>query len=348
MECSLGYYLDFKEGVCKKCQSGCAECSGPDERDCLLADGGYFKNEMGSVQMCPQAGCSSCAVDGVDPEEGMVCNDCQEGWGSIRQETKFGTTNFECKPCVLENCGKCEDNPKQCQKCKDGFVFNSGKCVPKTNYVECKKKGPDGLCLDCPEGKRYSWSKSMCVSCPYPCAECGKADECLYCATGYVLNKDSKCVQCQIEGCRTCFDGEDKCVSCARGLYFDFDSKSCKKCHKTCATCTGPLETDCTFCPFGRRAQSIVYAGANEKQVQAVMNGLKKKLGNLKDYSNYIDTNVHPNEDRYCLEKCKLPEEFGKRFIESIPAYSKDRCPTLEVKYAEKASITDQQVKEDL
>lgn len=128
-ECKTGWVHSEDEG-CKdinECDSEAGKCE--HGQYCSNTEGSYYCATCHKV-------CDGCSSYGVDK-----CDKCAEGY------TKEEDTCKDVDECLLEDV--CEDENKQCTNkeggydcsCKDGFIEENNKCVPKPKDMP-KKKDP--------------------------------------------------------------------------------------------------------------------------------------------------------------------------------------------------------------
>jgi len=140
----------------------------------------------------------------------------------------------ECEVCLgVEECGRC----------KEGFYLEGSMC--RVCYATCKScvGGLSTNCLSCPSDYLLNPDKT--------CRN--------YCAAGYYVDSQLKCVRCPYE-CEAC-NSPDQCIACIANMYLmDYqclnfcpdktwnDSGKCSFCDTKCKTCDGPAASNCLEC----------------------------------------------------------------------------------------------------
>ena len=267
------------QGHCEDCPAveECAEC---DMNGCTKCKDRF--NMMEGMRKCVDCKkevasyldtdkvCKKCLKDCVTCTLGNECIKCREGYGVLQGsanpqqcvECKFKLGYFLneetgiCTPC-LENCERCR-NPKECQKCKDGFHVEIGSKNPQ-KCVQCPRpfhfaSKVDNKCHPCLKNCEKCETEITCSDCEGGFLKKGGArnpEECMVCSnTGYFIDPalPKICEPC-IEHCETC-DSKDKCQKCIQGTY---PVKGAVP--NVCSPCNGPSEylegENCIRCPEG-------------------------------------------------------------------------------------------------
>lgn len=343
IECLPRYFMDFNLTSCQKCTKGCSICIGPGPLDCVEASSGHILHKSGKVTTCKQPGCSTCIPHPDKKQKSPLCALCKPGYFPQPDHSNAEGMHFHCTKCKGDNCLYCDRNPSKCEGCKRGFKLRKGVCEKVVVSGECKKRARDGVCLDCPIGEQYSYFRNRCVKCGEGCEPCSDDNECRSCVSGYFYDKKSKsCVPCNVPGCKSCLDNAELCDTCLLGKYFDLKQRKCLNCHSDCSACTGPNPTDCLLCKPGKRYQSIIYVDAPDKAYKAAKDKMKSMIGNKIKSKYFLEVNLHPFEERRCVDKCLTKDAYPGRFKGTLPSYSHAQCPALNVLH-EQAVVADEQ-----
>ena len=246
-ECSIGYYLDFKDGQCKSNEKNdnflyCKEADG----DCYQC---IYAYELGKDKRCSQS--KNC--EEVNNEGNCIL--CQDNY-------YLGLDNI----CTnVENC--IYSYRYSCIECKPGYYFNKNteKCIiAEGDFTKCRIGFGEEYCLNCKDDYYLNQTDHGCYdnnikNIFYKCASTDiNAEYCEYCIDDYYLGeKDNKCTK--IEGCLLS-DDEDRCLECDEsycldqklGLCFDNDiiEDEEKKFYYRCIK-TNTEGTACEICAEG-------------------------------------------------------------------------------------------------
>lgn len=328
MACDAGKYLDLDAGNCSDCASGCAKCSGPDDKHCYALQATYLWNQ-GKIEKIKLPGCQSIGYEDNDPNK-EYCSLCLAGYRPIDQ-SRATVDHYECKQCQTPNCAYCNQDEAVCTMCQPGYKLESGICTLVA--ANCKDFDVDfNLCRDCPEGKSWSFETRNCVSCPRECHGCSRSGRCIGCQPGYTFTSETaSCQPCLIEGCVNCNDGPDACVACADGFYFDLLRNSCMQCDDSCATCTGPKAEDCESCKVGLNLQTVIFANFDDDIIRLTLQAFREKFPKVMAQANFMARNFHPDKETVCVEKCRDRGFYGDKFQELAMDASPGRCPTVSV-----------------
>ena len=190
--CEPGYYIDYDDNVCIKCNSPCLTCA-KNKNNCLTCINNYnflkinsFNNNYNTcVETCP-------------PKFTKVKNDIDE-----------------CMRCK-EECSKCT-SLDFCTACEEGYylILDLGLCVqtcPSNYFIEDKI-----LCSICPKGCTHCLNRRHCTSCEieyffYPEYNSCKSN----CIERHFINSNNYCEKCDIN-CLNCNQYKDNCTSCPEG-----------------------------------------------------------------------------------------------------------------------------------
>lgn len=246
-ECSIGYYLDFKDGQCKSNEKNdnflyCKEADG----DCYQC---IYAYELGKDKRCSQS--KNC--EEVNNEGNCIL--CQDNY--------YLGLDHICTS--VENC--IYSYHYSCIECKPGYYFNKNteKCImAEGDFTKCRIGFGEEYCLNCKDDYYLNQTDHGCYdnnikNIFYKCASTDiNAEYCEYCIDGYYLGeKDNKCTK--IEGCLLS-DDEDRCLECEEtycldqklGLCFDNDiiEDEEKKFYYRCIK-TNTEGTACEICAEG-------------------------------------------------------------------------------------------------
>lgn len=246
-ECSIGYYLDFKDGQCKSNEKNdnflyCKEADG----DCYQC---IYAYELGKDKRCSQS--KNC--EEVNNEGNCIL--CQDNY--------YLGLDHICTS--VENC--IYSYYYSCIECKPGYYFNKNteKCIiAEGDFIKCRIGFGEEYCLNCKDDYYLNQTDHGCYdnnikNIFYKCASTDiNAEYCEYCIDGYYLGeKDNKCTK--IEGCLLS-DDEDRCLECDEtyclnqklGLCFDNDiiEDEEKKFYYRCIK-TNTEGTACEICTEG-------------------------------------------------------------------------------------------------
>lgn len=201
--CQTGYGLNNSTGQCQRCASeNCGFCSN-DPNNCTVCKPGYnmtmTMNGANTCVMCGQ-GCKSCSRNPPACDPGM----CLDNYG-------YDNSTGNCEPCMVQNCGSCSMDPKNCTFCKPGF--NLTKTTPPT----CAMCGP--FCRYCSRNA--------------PACDTG------YCQEHYGLNNATgNCESCVTENCNSCQYDPKNCSYCKPGYNStNTDPPTCAMCGPFCKLC---------------------------------------------------------------------------------------------------------------
>ena len=323
MECKKGFYLDFKAKKCLACSQNCELCNGSDIKDCYkLKEGFYYDWNEKQIKNCPKEGCISC--DNIFKN----CYKCESGMGSL---IKYGKVR-DCKKCQVEGCLSCSyEKLDQCTFCLPGWKLEGNSCIKLDK--ECKKWDSfQNICLDCPEGQKYSYAERKCVRCPDYCKSCLHDNKCSSCNPGYYLNQNrGNCEPCKVFGCKDCPEDSKLCLNCVQGAYFDLDKMQCIPCHSTCATCSGPSKYDCNTCPKRKRKQDYFYEKVDQVYTAKVKERLISRYPSLVNKEMIISKILHPERDSECVDDCVSLENLSdQQFIhDEADGFDSSSCPTI-------------------
>ena len=264
-ECPNGYVPTSERDSCVECGAGqipssgvCTDCEAGKyqlENDCEYCPTGYEKLNQQDKE------CTGCPQGKFADETGSECKVCPLGY---IQELLNSTECIECPPGSSSNIAKtvCEQCPrgegtgeqdKGCQACKDNQGSNGdGICV------DCPlgKKVSNNICTECGENKyQDEIGQSSCKNCATGRVSANGADSCGDCTTGKYSNSGGSCEQCPEGQYRGVGDPEQNCITCPVG------STASEGLTVTCVECeSGKMSTntDCTDCPPGSYGEAGV------------------------------------------------------------------------------------------
>ncbi|KAL4499147.1 hypothetical protein ABPG72_017049 [Tetrahymena utriculariae] len=221
--CPDQFYPDKVSQTCKKCDSTCFNCTGPNQNKCTQCSGDLYLNpENKCLDTCPD--------------------------GQFKNQT-----NNKCESCD-SNCVTCITTKNNCTKQQKQIIFLKKQLFFCYN-IRCNAKiflDSDGVCKNsCPEGK---WINScndkktsyflfiffkqkatrQCELCDPNCQTCDHTSKsnCASCSSPLFLDINSK-----------------KCVNpCPQKFFGNQSTQSCDKCEISCQECDGPNSNQCTKC----------------------------------------------------------------------------------------------------
>ena len=211
--CIPGYYIDYKDGVCKlnDKDNSFKNCRIADEGVCVQCVG---KFELGEDNKCTDT--KHCAES-----NNGICLECSNNY--------FIGLDHKCTN--IEHCVYSDDYT--CTECEDPYFYDeeSKTCkIGKDNFENCKSGKASSHCEICKEDFYINQIDNLCYSNKeqgnfYKCSKTDSTGEyCIECKKDYYLgDKDNKCTL--IEGCVES-ENEKKCISC--DLYYCLDSKTGK------------------------------------------------------------------------------------------------------------------------
>ncbi|CAD8182348.1 unnamed protein product [Paramecium octaurelia] len=132
--CSQRYFLQSANSAvsatCATCSAsgGCLECQS--NLNCTKCDVGYYKTGDSNNSVC-QPCLKNCAVC----TDSIKCTTCMDGYFAY---TGSQTAQSACVACQF-GCATCNNPGNSCQSCIDGYVLQSGGCVP-LNQANCAVK----------------------------------------------------------------------------------------------------------------------------------------------------------------------------------------------------------------
>ena len=185
--CEQGYFLNSTSRICEEIKD--SNCKGFNARDnvCSWCGDGYFLDKSNQCVSCDQIDkfCSKCylPISTVEiPNPPLTCTQCLAGM-------YFDITNKKCLMCT-EHCVYCQQSGF-CQRCRDGFYVNDGKCV-KMDMPNCISQRTNDTCSVCQEGYYLDQNKcSLCHSTCYSCAGSNPGD-CRNCPVTKISHNDQR------------------------------------------------------------------------------------------------------------------------------------------------------------
>ncbi len=251
--CLDRYYLG-STSTCVACSmANCKICT---SSTCLACMDGYTasKDSSGAITGCG-ACASPCAT--CDISSPTLCISCASGGytmvnkaciactsATLASDCNCGTGSFwngiMCALC-LDSCATCRST-KKCDKCADGFYFNSTACVAILT-ANCIAAYTSGYCKNCDVGYYFNSVENLCLPCSTNCIDCNQYSTCSMCATGYYVASNSTCVNCSnvVVNCTSCSAesaGTITCNMCADGYYWNSTYSNCSSCIVGCKTCS--------------------------------------------------------------------------------------------------------------
>ena len=189
----IGYYSDSVNRICLKCNDNCQQCD--ENLVCLQCFPGFFYDEDGCVQFCP--------------------------------ENKYSDTNYVCQYCY-QDCFDCSSyGENQCLSCKspkyfDGLQFS---CVENCsgsqygNYQNSRCSQCHSDCIQC-----FGPDSNNCLSCMSGKYLLDSFNECVdECPDYTVVDEENKiCKTCAVENCSLCEDSNPlTCSKCDEAFFLD-------------------------------------------------------------------------------------------------------------------------------
>ncbi|KAL4480165.1 hypothetical protein ABPG74_020681 [Tetrahymena malaccensis] len=256
-----GYFLDYSQKECSKCDSSCLTCKN-NSKNCQSCNEGYYldKNE-----------CIQCMKDCNLCQDSKTCNQCKEGFEfkdnlcvdcSQQQGYIFDSTTKKCVQCDIF-CKTCFTK-NECRDCQQGYALDTKKTCQKQQCVQnCQICNVQQQCQKCDDGY-YLDDKQQCIKCDQNCLKCEiTSQKCLECQQGYYRDSNQKCNKCS-DFCLQCTDAKS-CSQCVRGYnllgmecvkcekitgYFLDQNNQCQKCDSSCQTCKNN-SNNCQSCQAG-------------------------------------------------------------------------------------------------
>lgn len=282
-QCGQGFYIansfDANARQCLRCHSTCKDCQGPSFTDCVMChlgsflvggaclqtcENGKYLDRQGNCRQC-SAGCRVCSND-------TYCIQCDAS-----KVLTYGVGDHKGDSFCKEGCedgkysmeGECYSCHATCETCSGGGIMDCTRC--KQTDPSIPKYLLEGACVHyCPSGY-FKYPLTMtCEMCDETCKTCSgfRADDCLTCEQGLVLDGNMECVEpnpleCDADNCDVCVQGNSNicktcmqgwyllgtgCVqSCPDGQFISIASGRCELCHPSCKTCMGNGDV-CTSC----------------------------------------------------------------------------------------------------
>ncbi len=323
-KCPEGFYADFKNMQCMKCDANCKSCANTNN-NCLSCDKGLLllEKENRCVTDCPQN--TSIMVLAINNN---ISNTDPNNINNILNIDR-------CSSCH-SSCQTCRDSPIKCLSCSNGYAFFEEKCISENECPSgmigingkcvfcdekcdiCKDRLDLGLCTKCKEG----FILGADYKCYFPINDCEKG---FYNSGGICYKCDSSCDTCQVEGnlCLSCqknmyLQGR-KCVEqCSEG-YYKKSEFECGKCDSTCKTCVN----DANNCLQCMKNMNLFIANSLSVCLNSCPDGYFKKNSPTKKRSlNDINENYSNfNYDKEIIKK--INTTYKSRFLQSNPYYSK-------------------------
>ena len=304
--CPVGYYHDYKNKICSKCNvKNCAYCN-VNTDTCSLCQNGLLLLNNNCVNSCP-----------------------------IGYRIK---DNYICEKCNVENCDNCDSNIDVCSKCTNKFYkLSDTKCSPTCPpstfpvsgsqfcYVcdiKCSACIDSNRCLACKDGYFLKHSNKDNTSLNFSIGNCVEN-----CGIGYTANSYTRrCEKCN-DNCSFCnidVNGNKKCLACESGYYlFEntcinkcpegyFNSelnRKCEPCNPICKTCSN--ENSCLSCSNEMVLHESTciddcpntFVKINNKCVKCQTSSLCNKC-NPNDLSKCIDCGTGIVYDGRCITGC--------------------------------------------
>ena len=229
-ECPEGYYQNGT--MCLRCQTNCKSCI--DNKNCTICRDPYLLLE------------GKCIIS--EQGEGI----CPLGY------VKIGKECFRCKQ--FPNCAICpHDDLSICEECFWPLILYGTECVtecPPHHFVHVE--GNVARCIPCPDGCKRC-NKNQCLECLDGLYFYQYSNDCVQCKLPSQPIGE-KCMECSVEGCEFCVDGEPyQCRICKEGFFlfnqtcvpdcpdgYYEDGIICRKCMGFCGKCQS--KDKCDFC----------------------------------------------------------------------------------------------------
>ena len=165
--CPSSYFSGFVSSsnsyVCQKCDSSCAECSGPNSNQCtdcldnkVLSEGSCISPSVDFS--CPNGTyldsfqCLNCSKGCASCSEVARCNECLPGYVLGETTGLCEIPRSACHP----SCGTCSGTTEyDCTSCASPLMLQAGKCV-----------------INCGLGFKYNVMNNKCEICFEDCTSC--------------------------------------------------------------------------------------------------------------------------------------------------------------------------------
>ena len=158
-----GYVASEQHNVCQKCDSSCAECSGPNSNQCTDCPDGQILAAGSCVTptidfSCPSGTyldswqCLNCSRGCARCSEVTRCNECQAGY-------VLGSATGLCEvpqSSCHQSCNACSGTTEyHCTSCSSPLMLQAGMCV-----------------TSCSKGFKYNTMSNKCEICLESCTSC--------------------------------------------------------------------------------------------------------------------------------------------------------------------------------
>ena len=271
--CNSSQFINDTNGMinCIDCNSLCASCRGPTNRDCIQCSSAAFQAQSTSndtvqcITECEFAtfdrqclgGCRAGQYENVSNVENVTfCLDCNEM--CVPNTSCSGPGPTECEQCrnveyqsqCVERCPSDTylDQNRTCLQCHEECNGCTGptarECVSCINF-ELMESNTLPICVNgCPSN--YFTSNTTCFPCDPECLEeCTGSGpmRCTECRTAIIMQSDGV-MQC-VSDCN---------IATSNIYYPDNDTGICSRCSELCSPidgCTGPTAGDCNSCRNG-------------------------------------------------------------------------------------------------
>ena len=263
--CEEGFYLDKKDGdTCKACSAGCARCIGPGLEQCSSAKPGFFYNGDNNTIMKCDVSCHRCHSENS-------CAVCSEGYFSKRTE------KIE-KP--EEDKDKTGDASVDAKKKEDDTPAKSAETESKVDgTAPDKKETPPAMFANKSEGDLLDFGEDFLnlrfLEKDVKCINCN-IENCLYCSEKQDQVKQNKFVTCSLckpkfglvdgrckicpPNCRYCKEQTGECTSCEKGFQWDVETHTCTPIAED--NCTAQRAGECLVC------DNFFYLDSNVKKCE--------------------------------------------------------------------------------
>ncbi|EAR85857.2 transmembrane protein, putative (macronuclear) [Tetrahymena thermophila SB210] len=262
------------------CDENCLKCSGSPDKCSICKESSHYLDI--STHKCVQ----NCSL------------------GQFEDTDQANPSQKVCRPCIFQNCLKCEST--QCTQCQQGyhFDFQENKCV--FCQQSCDICADTSTCSQCIKG--FYLNQGICQKCQSGCLDCKSENFCNACSQNYYLN-NNQCQKC-LPFCQDCQDGQT-CKQCLPGYLFKkrIDSILSDECVIECGQ---------SFFPSNDNKTCIYQDDSQCEESIDKINGCQNKKCRI------LGSNIFANYKKECILNC--PQGYFKNKI-SEDRYSCVQCP---------------------
>ena len=215
--CNDGYYMDFRDGICKSYDEN------EEFKYCRKADNGICYECIAAYVLGEDNKCSK-SKNCIEIENG-ICVQCIEGY-------HLGLDNI----CTnVEYCIYSSPFFDKCIECEDNYYFDNsiGMCIiAEEKFKNCKNGNKDLYCQECKNNFYLDQNENLCYSNKlkgkfYKCALSDRNGEyCIKCEKDYFLSYNNNlCIN--TDGCNIAQD-ENVCLECNEYHCLDIKTGKCE------------------------------------------------------------------------------------------------------------------------